>query len=709
MKKVLVFAGTSEGRKLAEELAEQRIASIVSVATEYGHELMAEAVKASEYISVHTGRMQMTEMENFIKNSEVRVVVDATHPYATEVSENIKKACSNCGVELIRCLRAAYQENQTNISSNLVIVPSVEEAIAYLNTVSGNIFVTTGSKEIGKIAEQIDDTGRLYVRVLPNTESISLCEKAGIKGAKIYAMQGPFDAETNRLMLRLSHAKYMLTKESGRAGGFAEKLAAAEREQVTTVVISRPAEGGISFQETLVRVTELCSGEEQKDISAEIQREDENRLRKRQESPQKTDTIQLTLVGIGMAGNKKQLTGEAAQACEQAEVIFGAERILASLDWVKTQKVELYNADKIISYLIEHRTVRQAAAVFSGDTGFYSGAAAFMRIMGSDMQYMHTDNHGNNILFKLYILPGITTVQAFSAKLGIQWQDIELCSIHGRNAYLMNKIKHGGKLFSLAGSSEDIRQTAARLMKYDLGEVKMHVAVNLSYDDERIYTGEPEKFLDFSEKGLIAFILEKTGNHIPHFHLPDNFFTRGKVPMTKDEVRAVSVAKLMLKPDSILYDIGAGTGSVAVECANIIKDGTVYAIEKKPDAAVLIRKNASKAVCDNLFIIEGTAPQAFGELPAPTHAFIGGSSGNLSQILKQLYEKNRDIHIVVNAITLETQSEILAYIKEKNIKNADIVTMQVSRCEQVGDYHMMKGENPVMVVTLSVSAECIKI
>lgn len=699
MEKTLIFAGTSEGRMLAEKLSERGITSIVSVATEYGEDLMAEEVKESEYISVHAGRMQTEEMEAFIKSMDVSIVVDATHPYATAASENIKKACSNCGIELIRCLRAGYQAQKGNASKNVVNVPSMDKAIAYLNTVSGNIFVTTGSKEIGKIAKMIDDISRLYVRVLPNTESIGLCEKAGIKGAKIYAMQGPFDIETNRLMLRLSGAEYMLTKESGRAGGFEEKLAAAADEHVTAVVISRPIEQGSSFEETLERVTAICSRKKQ-NIGAE-------RL-PQLNTCESTRQVHLTLVGIGMGGSTGQLTQEVVNACEQAQIIFGAERILVSLDWLKTKKAALYNADKILSYLIENPAINQAVAAFSGDTGFYSGAAAFMQIVNSDMQYIHQSSDGKNILFKLHILPGITTVQAFAARLGIQWQNIELCSIHGRYEQLIHKIKHGGKLFSLAGTAEDIQRIATQLMKYRVCDVKMYVAVNLSYTDERIYIGEPKEFTEFSECGLIAFILEKLENHLeklPYYHFPDHFFTRGKVPMTKAEIRAVSVAKLMLKPDSVLYDIGAGTGSVAIECANIIKNGTVYAIEKKSEAAELIRQNAIKAVCDNLYVFEATAPQVFKELPAPTHAFIGGSSGNLKRILELLYEKNKDIHIVINAITLETQSEILSFIREKNVKNADIITMQISRSEDVADYHMMKGENPVMIITLAADSK----
>jgi precorrin-6Y C5,15-methyltransferase (decarboxylating) len=674
MKNILIFSGTSEGRMLASKLADLKISCIVSVATEYGNEIMENCETKSEYISVRTGRMDIFQMEAFISENSCGLVVDATHPFAVEVSENIKKACINCNVQMIRCLRENTTLNLEKLDNeNVVYVNSLDEAVAYLNTTEGNIFVTTGSKEIGKIAENINDKDRLYARVLPNTESIGLCEKAGIKGAKIYAIQGPFDEETNRLMLRLSGAKYLLTKESGHAGGFDEKISAATKQNAVAVVISRPNEQGFSLDKVYEKIIQFTENEKQN-----------------------KNKIKLTLVGIGMGSGKSQLTIEAADACSQAGIIFGAERILESLAWCNTKKAALYSPDKILEYIKNHESQRLTNIVvaFSGDTGFYSGAKAFLELEGKQF-FENTD---------IKILPGITTVQYFAAKLGIPWQDIELCSIHGRKANLINKIKHGGKVFSLASSAEDVKNIAASLVYFGMGEARMYVAVNLSYPDERIYIKKASEYTNFDDKGLIAFIIENTCNekaeNIPYFHIPDDFFIRSKVPMTKVEIRAVSVAKLMLEPDSVIYDVGAGTGSVSVECANIAANGQVYAIEKNPEAVRLIEINKKKAVCENLHVIEGKAPGALENLPAPTHAFVGGSSGNLTQILDILYYKNPKIRIVINAVTLETQSEILSYIKDKNIENAEVIIMQISRSEKAAAYHMMKGENPVMIAAL---------
>lgn len=676
MSKLLIFAGTSEGRRLACELAERKIHSIVSVATEYGEDIMlAEGVK-SDYITIRRGRMDKAEMISFIKSQNITLAVDATHPFATQVSENIKRACDECAIKFIRCLRDAPQNRESKNDSSVIYVNSLDEAVQYLNNSSGNIFVTTGSKELYELADKINDTDRLYVRVLPNTGAVGVCERAGIKGSKIYALQGPFDTATNRLMLRLSDAKFLLTKETGKAGGYYEKLEAAKQSGVICVVIKRPDEQGLSFEETLETVCRYIN----QDTDKENAGYNEKLCKK------------LTLVGIGMGGGHSQLTIEATKCLENAQIIFGSDRALKAVDWCGIKKVPFYAADKIIEYLSNHAEITNAAVAFSGDTGFYSGARSFFDMKNKDAAA--EDWH-------IEVIPGITTVQAFAARLGIAWQDLTLCSVHGRKSSLISRLRFNDKLFCLASDSDDIRAISRKLIDYGFKDSVMHIAVNISYDDEQLYTGAPSDFLNFDRKGLISFIIERrieTPNRV--YSLPDDFFERTKVPMTKQEVRAVSISKLRLTPDAVLYDIGAGTGSIAVECAGYLTKGEVYAVEKKEDAAELILKNARKAACDNISIVRGAAPQALEGLPAPTHAFIGGSGGSLREILDLLYAKNPKIRIVINAVTLETQNEIFRYIKEKSLDGAEIVTMQISRAENVSSYHMMRGENPVMIVTL---------
>ena len=181
----------------------------------------------------------------------------------------------------------------------------------------------------------------------------------------------------------------------------------------------------------------------------------------------------------------------------------------------------------------------------------------------------------------------------------------------------------------------------------------------------------------------------------------DEEFLRGKAPMTKEEVRTVSLSKLCLGEDSVCYDVGAGTGSVSIEMALRAWNGEVYAIEKKEDALGLLKENRQKFAVDNLKIISGTAPEAMMELPVPTHAFIGGSSGNMNEIVKLLLEKNPEVRIVINCITLETVTEAMNAIRDFNLTDVDIVQLGAARSKTVGRYHMMMGENPIYIISCS--------
>lgn len=179
----------------------------------------------------------------------------------------------------------------------------------------------------------------------------------------------------------------------------------------------------------------------------------------------------------------------------------------------------------------------------------------------------------------------------------------------------------------------------------------------------------------------------------------DDWFIRGEIPMTKSEVRAVSLSKLELAQGCVLWDVGAGTGSVSVEAAMIYPGIRIYAFEQKPEAVSLIRANCEKAGTDCVRIVEGTAPDTFAYADrVPSHAFIGGSSGRMRGILDKLLELNPKMRIVLNVIALESLAEILEIIRGRGIE-AEIVSLQVSRSEKAGSLHLMKGQNPVYIIS----------
>ncbi|MBR3560870.1 MAG: precorrin-6A reductase [Oscillospiraceae bacterium] len=239
---IVVFGGTTEGRELSAALASRGVAVTVCVATDYGREEQ-ETVSG---VTVLTGRRSEAEKLALLRNAAL--CVDATHPYATGISESVRAACAAAGIPYRRLLRGAMD------TSLAVVVADAAEAAEYLRGTEGNIFLTTGAKELAAFAAL--PRQRLYARVLPSQEGIAACEAAGIPHRNIIAMQGPFSEELNAALLRQYRIAYLVTKDGGVAGGYPEKARAARQCGVKLVVLRRPEETG----ETMERILNEIEG-----------------------------------------------------------------------------------------------------------------------------------------------------------------------------------------------------------------------------------------------------------------------------------------------------------------------------------------------------------------------------------------------------------------------------------------------------------------
>ena len=203
MSEIIVFAGTTEGCDISNFLAEHQIHVLACVATDYG----SKSLKENEYLKIHAGRLTEPEMEALLNEKKPEMVLDATHPYAAEVTENIRTACQNTGLEYRRVLReaGAYQDQA-------VYVPDTQAAIEFLEGTEGNILLTTGSKELGKYTALSDAGERIYARVLSLPSVMETCKGYGFEGKHLIGMQGPFSMELNAAMLRQFDCKYLVTK-----------------------------------------------------------------------------------------------------------------------------------------------------------------------------------------------------------------------------------------------------------------------------------------------------------------------------------------------------------------------------------------------------------------------------------------------------------------------------------------------------------------
>ncbi|MGI6006870.1 MAG: precorrin-6A reductase [Ruminococcus sp.] len=650
MSEVLIFAGTLEGRRAAEFLNKYQISAHVCVATQYGESLLPEGGS----LTVSHERLDEKQMEELMERENPRLVIDATHPYAAEVTKNIKAACDAKKKKYLRLLREEYSLTDQDV----IYVDSVAEAVEWLERTSGNILATTGSKEIKEYTKLSGYQERVYARVLSLPEVAASCASLGFQGKHLICMQGPFSEELNTAMLKQFDCQYLVTKESGSTGGFMEKYEAARKAGARLVLVGRPAqEEGMSPEECRKYLIETFQIQVQQDI---------------------------TLVGIGM-GNAKGMTGEAQEVCHQADLIIGARRMTEQTARPGQKVFQAYRPQEIADYIAEHKALEKIAVVLSGDVGFYSGAKKLLEVLPPQTK----------------LLPGISSMIYFMARLKMPWEDVVPCSLHGRTVNMVSMVRRHGKVFAIVGTEDGIGDLCSQLCEFGLKDVKVYVGERLSYEDEKIREGTAEslKHIKTDPLSVVLLVNERSGDLTVTHGIPDERFLRDKVPMTKEEIREISLSKLRLKRDSVVYDVGAGTGSVSVEMALMADLGRVYAVEKKKEAVELLHRNRMQFQVPHLEIIEGLAPDACRDLPVPTHAFIGGSSGNLKEIMELLLEKNPGIRIVINCITLETVAEALECLRTLPVKDTDIVSVSAGKSKEVGRYHMMMGLNPVYIIS----------
>ena len=395
--------------------------------------------------------------------------------------------------------------------------------------------------------------------------------------------------------------------------------------------------------------------------------------------------MNVTLIGMG-SGQPENLTLQGLAALRQADLILGARRLLAVLPAGCTEnRAAAYRPDEVAE-LLQTSGAENAVLVYSGDTGFYSGASSMMEKLEA-------------LGVRARVLPGLSSIQLLAAALGRPWQGWNLVSAHGRTCDPVAECMQGRPTFFLTGGSEDPATLCAQLAAEGFGDVQAVVGQCLGTPEEKIFRGSVKE-LAAGRFNSLSVLLVEAAEVLPRRApgLPDEAFERGDVPMTKQEVRAAVLAKLAVRPEDILWDVGAGTGSVSVELALAAPRGRVYAVECRPEGCALIKANREKFRVRNLVLVEGLAPDALSDLPAPDAVFIGGSRGSLAAIVDAALEKNPDARICVSAIALETLSAAVAALTAKG-RTVQVSQIAVSRAKAVGGLHLMMAQNPIYLIT----------
>ncbi|MEE8732301.1 MAG: precorrin-6A reductase [Eggerthellaceae bacterium] len=717
---IVVFGGTVEGRTLAEWLDERAADAVVCTATEYGTEL----VSGLAHVRTRTGRLDVAGMHALFDRKHAACVVDATHPYAAQVTENVRAAAEAAGVPVLRLVREGEPDGPWTGAAD------AGEAARIVANIPGNVLLTCGSKELPTFSDVLPDMAeRVWVRVLPTQAALAAAEAAGVPPARIIAQQGPFSYALNRATIDDLGIRVVVTKASGRAGGFWEKVRAARDAGARVVVIHRPNgpdEQGLSVEQVERALVERGlvdapedEGEAADDAPAAPTVAETGAAAPaphaaaatRARGPESgtvephggvpadalagSDALaaqaaparcRVYLIGAGM-GAPDLLVPRAHAALAASDLVIGAERMLA-LAPAGARTRSLVRTDDIVEALRAERPA-VASVLFSGDVGFFSGAALLRERLEDDPA------------FQLVSIPGISSFVYFCDELGLAYRDVFPASAHGRACNVEGIVRTHRRSFFLTGGADPAQDLCRRLCDAGLGCVRVAAGERLSYPEERIVRGTAAELSRQEFDTTTVLLVENDAPVERPFAAPaleDEDFEHDAAPLTKRDIRALVISRLHLRPADTVWDVGAGSGSVSVEAALSAPAGRVFAIERDHDACCSIARNAVRHGATNVTVVEGAAPEALADLPAPDRVFVGGSAGRLREIVERALAANPRARIVVTAITLETVAAVLD-VFPRDAFEVDIEEVAVSRARTAGPYHLMKAENPVYIAT----------
>lgn len=404
----------------------------------------------------------------------------------------------------------------------------------------------------------------------------------------------------------------------------------------------------------------------------------------------------VTIIGAG-PGNPDLLSRAALDAIDIADVVIGAHRALAGIDVPPdVVRCELVKTADIVAALTDAASWQRAVVVMTGDVGLFSGARRLVEALSGDA------------LLDVRVIPGISSASYLAARLARPWQDWRFASAHGVACDIVAEAERAGELFLATSGGEDPSRLSGELVQAGFGDARVTVAERLSYPDERITCATASEIAGQTFDDLNVMLIEfaggagsPAGSRWPYASsgIPDELFIRGDVPMTKQEVRAVALAKLRLTATDTVWDVGAGTGSVSIEAALVARAGSVWAVERNAAGVRLIRENADAFGCGNVHAVPGVAPEALAKLPVPDAVFVGGSAGELPSIVEAALEKNSQVRLCVPCVTVETLTEACALLSGSRFKGFEACQVSAARAEAVGSHHLMKAQNPVFLVS----------
>lgn len=386
----------------------------------------------------------------------------------------------------------------------------------------------------------------------------------------------------------------------------------------------------------------------------------------------------ISIIGTGLG--PATITHDAHAAIQDAQVLLGAKRMLDMFSQPGKPAIEVFSPDAVLD-AIDNSSADRFAILVSGDTGFYSAADRLCRALDK---------------YELTVLPGISSLNYFFARLKLPWQDAALISCHGQNGHIVDTVRRNRLTFALTGGNT--KELAEQLSLAGFGSLSVTTGENLGTPNEKIRSLSISDMLHANISPLCVILVK---NPCPDSRIltgmPDERFIRGSVPMTKAEVRAIVMSRLAIRPCDVCWDVGCGTGSVTVEMALSAYKGHVYAMDRSTEAIKLTMDNCAAFHIGNTTVISGNAPSCLHGLPAPDAVFIGGTGGNMQHIVSHIAETAPMARIAITAIAPESLCSALAALKCCGIK-PDITQISIARSKETAGLHMLTANNPIFLI-----------
>jgi precorrin-6Y C5,15-methyltransferase (decarboxylating) len=394
----------------------------------------------------------------------------------------------------------------------------------------------------------------------------------------------------------------------------------------------------------------------------------------------------IYLVGAGIEG-WEGFGSKALEAINSAELLIGHQRLLDIFPDFKGEKQTI--SDLSIMLDLIKTTEKQVVVLSSGDPNFFGVARFLLRNLPKD---------------RIEIFPNVTSVQYAFARIKEPWDDTIFLSVHGRGLKgAIDRIIAADKAAVLTDEVNSPAAIARELINRGAEGYDVYLCEDLGLPTEKFTRTDVRGLVDLQASPLNILILIKAWEpnleNYPLLGIADDEFTTARKLITKQEIRAVTLAKLQIQNDLVLWDIGAGSGSVSIEAGNLMPNGKVYALEKNPQYLTFIRENLKKFSAKNVMLVEAYAPEGIDELPNPDRVFIGGSGGMLDDIIDAVDKRLKpDGVIVLNAVTLDTLTKAVEFLEDHGY-TVEVTCVNVSKTVSLTEYKMFEAHNPVYIIS----------